>query len=63
MTDKSLDEIVAPILQKDFGYVKNDPREQWVVFKYRHLIVIHPKNRPRIYKKGCRGSYYEIEPI
>lgn len=55
-----LDKICAEILEKDFGYIKRDHRDQWVIFKYIWLIVINPEVRPRIYKKGCKGKYKEF---
>lgn len=48
-------------LNKSFGYVPKLP-EQWVIYK-DHLIVIHPENKPRIFKYGCNGVYYELDPV
>lgn len=57
------DEEVMASLRKTFGYAPNErDGEQWAVYQDHSLIVIHPERRPRIYKRGCGGSYYEIEP-
>ena len=55
---------VAAALRRDFGYVpQSDDGEKWTVYQDRTLIVIHPHRQPRLYRYGCGGSYYEIEPI
>lgn len=49
-------------LQRTFGYSPDERGgEKWVVYQ-DNLIVIHPERRPRIYKPGCAGVYYELEP-
>lgn len=56
------DELFAS-LQREFGYRPDERNgERWIVFQDHNLIVIHPERRPRIYKRGCGGVYYEIEP-
>lgn len=49
-------------LQETFGYVpEEDKGEKWAVYN-NCLIVIHPMQRPRIYRRGCKGIYFELEP-
>jgi hypothetical protein len=49
---------------KCFGYRqhKEDERDKWVIYN-NFLIVINPECKPKIYKYGCQGQYYEIDPI
>jgi len=56
-------EKVMRSLQETFGH-RPDERggEKWTVYQDHSLIVVHPERRPRIYKRGCGGVYYEIEP-
>ena len=50
-------------LRRVFGYVPDERGgENWTVYQDHTLIVIHPERRPRLYKRGCGGTYYEIEP-
>jgi hypothetical protein len=54
---------VAEALRREFGYCPDERNgEVWTVFQGHTLIVIHPERRPRMYKRGCGGIYYEIEP-
>lgn len=54
---------VAASLKREFGYVPDeDQGEKWAVYQDHFLIVIHYDRKPRIYKRGCKGDYYEIEP-
>ena len=49
-------------LYQAYGYVPNEAEgERWTVYE-EVLIVIHPERRPKIFTRGCAGSYYEIEP-
>jgi hypothetical protein len=49
-------------LDREFGCRPDEANgERWAIYN-RHLIVIHPDRRPRIFKPGCGGSYYELEP-
>lgn len=51
-------------LQRDFGYLPDERRgEKWAVYQDEALIVIRTDERPRIYKRGCGGVPYEIEPL
>ena len=60
----TMDEAMATALRKKFGYVPNERGgERWVVFQGHTLIVIHPEERPRLYKDGCGGLHYAIEPV
>jgi hypothetical protein len=64
MGGEAMHEEVATALRREFGYVPDeDDGEKWTVYEDYTLIVIHPYRRPRLYKRGCGGSYYEIEPI
>lgn len=55
---------VKQALRREFGYVPDESGgENWTVFRDHSLIVIHPERRPRIYKRGCGGTYYEFEPV
>lgn len=55
---------IAAALRREFGYVPDETHgEKWTVYQDHSLVVIHPERRPRIYKRGCRGSFYEIEPV
>lgn len=50
-------------LMREFGYVPDERGgEKWAVYQNHTLIVIHPERRPRLYERGCCGSYCEIEP-
>lgn len=50
-------------LKLEFGHRPDEKMgERWIVYQGHSLIVIHPERRPRIYKRGCGGTYYEIEP-
>lgn len=50
-------------LRQEFGYAPDERGgERWTVFQNHTLVVIHPERRPRLYKRGCGGLYYEIEP-
>lgn len=51
----------AADLKREFGY-DVDPDDAWKVFDGR-LIVIHPARRPRVYRRGCAGIYYEMDPL
>lgn len=54
---------VLDALYETFGYRPDEPGgENWTVYQGHSLIVVHPERRPRIYKRGCGGVYYEIEP-
>lgn len=54
----------AASLRHAFGYVPDEEGgEVWTVFRDRTLIVAHPERRPRFYRHGCGGSFYEVEPI
>lgn len=54
----------AEALKREFGYVPNEEAgEKWVVYQDRALIVVHPERRPRIYRRGYYGDFYEIEPV
>lgn len=54
---------VMDSLYETFGYRPDEQSgENWTVFQDHSLIVIHPERRPRIYKRGCSGLFYEIEP-
>jgi hypothetical protein len=58
-----IDVSIANDLRRDFGYVpREEEGEQWCVYQDHTLIVVHPERRPRMYKRGCGGVYYEIEP-
>lgn len=49
-------------LEREFGYRPDeDHGEQWAIFN-DDLIVINHDRRPRIFKPGCGGSFYELEP-
>lgn len=53
-------------LQSEFGYTPDEKNgENWTVCQGYHghlnLVVVHPERRPRIYKHGCAGIFYEIE--
>lgn len=51
-------------LRREFGYVPQlSDGESWVVYRDQMLIVIHPDRRPRLYPRGGRGVYSEIEPV
>ena len=55
---------VLDSLEREFGYRPNEKGgEEWCVYQNHSLIVIHPERRPRIFKRGCGGNFYEIEPI
>lgn len=57
-----IDKDTARALKREFGYVPDEPSgEKWVVFADR-LIVVHPERKPRIYKQGCCGSFFELDP-
>lgn len=59
-----LPEAVANDLRRVFGYVPDEKGgEKWTVYQDRVLIVIHPVRKPRLYKRGCSGVYYEIDPL
>jgi len=54
---------VRDSLLKAFGYAPiEEDGERWCVFR-DNLIVIHPNRRPRVYRRGCHGDYYEFEPV
>ena len=58
-----MDADCATALKREFGYVPNEKDgEKWCVYQDHSLIIVHPERRPRIYKRGCGGLYYEIEP-
>ncbi|MGJ5032295.1 hypothetical protein ACQR1I_36035 [Bradyrhizobium sp. HKCCYLS2038] len=60
---KEIEPEISAALRREFGYVTDlQDGEQWTVYQNRTLIVIHPERRPRLYKRGCGGVYYEIEP-
>lgn len=64
MKFKDLDEPVAQALEREFGYVPDEESgEKWAFYGNHSLIVIHHDRKPRIYKRGCGGKYYEIEPM
>ncbi|MHB0785610.1 hypothetical protein [Bradyrhizobium sp. 5.13L] len=51
-------------LRRDFGYAPDERGgENWTVYQNQTLIVCHPERRPRLYKRGCGGTFYEIDPI
>lgn len=53
----------AASLRQTFGYAPDERGgERWTVFQDHTLIVIHPERRPRMYKRGCGGVFYEIQP-
>jgi len=63
MIDEAGYEKAMESLRQEFGYRPNEAMgERWIVYQGHSLIVIHPEQRPRIYKRGCGGVYYEIEP-
>lgn len=58
-----MDDDTKAALRREFGYVPDvSDGEAWAVHQDHTLIVIHPARRPRLYKRGCGGVYYEIEP-
>src|SRR3546814_13188537 len=58
-----MDEKVSTALRETFGYVPDErPGEKWVVYRDNILIVTHPPDKPRLYERGCRGSYFELDP-
>jgi len=60
---KIIPDDVATALKREFGYVPNEyDGENWTVYRDHTLIVCHPERRPRVYKRGCNGDYYEFEP-
>lgn len=62
--EKIEEEAIMASLQNTFGYRPRERSgEKWVVYQDHSLIVIHPSEKPRIYTRGCAGSFYEIEPI
>lgn len=64
MTKRADYEKMMASLERDFGHRPDEAGgEKWVVYQDHSLIICHPDRRPRIYKRGCAGSYYEIEPI
>ena len=63
MVADELTQEVRDALRREFGYVPDEgDGEKWIVYQDHTLIVIHPERRPRLYKRGCGGSFYEIEP-
>jgi hypothetical protein len=59
-----MDTECARDLEREFGYVPDEKNgEKWAVYQNHSLIVIHPEQRPRIYKRGCGGTPYEIDPV
>ena len=60
--DPHMREDVAQALRREFGYVPDEADyDKWIVYEDT-LIVINPRRRPRLFRKGCAGNYYEIEP-
>lgn len=46
-----------------FGYIPNEAEgEQWTIYQSNSLIVVHADRKPRIYRRGCGGSYCEVDP-
>lgn len=55
---------VEEALRREFGYVPNENEgEKWCVYQDQCLIVIHEYRNPRLYRRGCGGVYYEIDPL
>ncbi len=58
-----MDDATSVDLKREFGYVPDEKNgEKWTVYRDHTLIVIHPERRPRLYTRGCYGTYSEIEP-
>ena len=54
---------VAAALDREFGYIPDEQDgEKWCVWQDRVLIVVHPYRKPRLYERGGRGNYVELEP-
>lgn len=59
----SHEEKIKAHLLREFGYVLDETSgDQWTTYN-DHLIVIAPERRPRVYRKGCGGTFYEMEPV
>ncbi len=58
-----MDEATKRDLRRTFGYVPDERMgEKWCVYQDHSLIIVHPEYPPKVYKRGCNGVYYEIEP-
>ena len=58
-----MDENIAARLREEFGYAPDESDgEKWVVYRDNMLIVTHHRNKPKLFERGCRGDYIEIEP-
>ena len=58
-----MDNEVASALQRTFGYVPDEEAgEKWVIYRDHVMVVIHHREKPKIFPEGCRGNFHEIEP-
>lgn len=58
-----MDDEISTALRREFGYVPDEgDGEHWVVYRDNILLVVHPERKPKLFERGCRGSYSEIEP-
>lgn len=55
---------IGRALQAEFGYQPREGEgEVWSVWgDGRALIVLHPTRLIRVYRRGCNGIYFEIDP-